>query len=235
MFCCTYCQRNFQRKIYFDRHVIACQYLSKTSNERKLETEELSDTPSVRALYDVVLALAAKCNALEAKLTDLSKWTNIAKQKLNITDWLNATYPAGQNYQDWFNLLPVTSEDLLVLFETNYAQGVVHVLKAQLKQEDRPLRAYTNKENTFYIKQEAQWILCTDETFTKLMYLLDKQFMREFIAWQTANKSRMATDDSFSEVYAKNMKKVMGGNSTREQLYARIKKELYSQLREVYL
>lgn len=69
--------------------------------------------------------------------------------------------------------------------------------------------------------------MCDSDTFTQLMYLFDKQFMNEFIIWQTENKSRMSSDDSFSTLYARNMKKIMGGNYTREQLYSRIKKELY--------
>ena len=233
MFCCAHCQRNFQRKVYFDRHVIACQFLSKSKKERVLEREELADTPSVRELYSIILELAAKCQDLETKMTAIGKWAHITKQKLNITDWLNTTYPAAMNYEDWVKTLNVTPADLQVLFETDYVEGVVHYLKQQLtggEKSEQPIRAFTTKENTFYI-YTAKWRLCEPETFTKLMHVLDNQFMREFITWQNTNKKRMATEDSFSDLYAKNMKKIMGGSSTREQLYARIKKEWYMHLR----
>ena len=62
------------------------------------------------------------------------------------------------------------------------------------------------------------------------MHLLDKQFMGAFIEWQTKNKHKGSSDD-FALLYSKNMKKVMGGAFTREQLYARIKKELYTFIR----
>jgi len=233
MFCCNHCQRNYQRKLYFERHVITCQFLAKTKKERALETEELADTPSVRELYTIIQTLAAKCNELETKMVALSKWAHITKQKLNITDWLNTTYPAVTlDYQEWFVSLKVTSTDLCVLFETDYVGGVSAFLKKQVPNtnEARAIRAFTSKENTFYICQ-GKWELCNNETFTKLMYLLDKEFMREFIVWQTTNKSKMTTDDSFSDLYARNMKKIMGGNATREQLYSRIKKEWYLYLR----
>jgi hypothetical protein len=232
MFCCAYCQRNYQRKTYFDRHVIACQFLSKSKKERVLEREELADTPSVRELYAIILELAAKCKDLETKMTAINKWAHITKQKLNITDWLNTTQPSARDYNDWFKMLVVKPADLQVLFEADYAQGVVSFLKPHLKEEERPMRAFTAKENTFYIYSSTKkWHLCEPETFTKLMHLLDNQFMREFISWQNGNKNRMLTDDSFSDLYAKNMKKIMGGSYTREQLYSRIKKELYMHLR----
>lgn len=231
MFCCLHCQRNYQRKTYFDRHVIACQFLSKSKKERVLESEELADTPTVRELYSIILELATQCKYLETKIAAINKWAHITKQKLNVTDWLNTTYPSAMDYSKWMKTLNVTSADLAVLFETDYVEGVVRFLKPMLKEEEkRPIRAFTMKENTFYIREE-KWHLCESESFTKLMHLLDNQFMREFISWQNANKNRMATDDSFSDLYSKNMKKIMGGTYTREQLYSRIKKELYMHLR----
>jgi hypothetical protein len=232
MFSCNYCQRNYQRKIYFDRHVIACQFLAKSKRDRDLETEELSDTPSVRELYTIILELAAKCNGLETKMQAMNKWAHITKQKLNITDWLNTTQPTALVYNEWVNTLTLNQTDLDVLFETDYVGGVLAILKKQvlLTNELRPMRAFTGKENTFYIFQ-GKWLLCDTETFTKLMHLFDNQFMREFIAWQTTNKKRMTTDDSFSEIYARNMKKIMGGSYSRDQLYTRIKREWYLHLR----
>jgi hypothetical protein len=233
MFACSHCQRNYQRKIYFDRHVIACQFLAQSKRERLLESEELADTPTVRELYSIILALGSKCNELETKLIAIQKWTHITKKKLNITEWLNTTYAVNQDYEEWFAQINVDALDLAGLFETDYVNGVIRVLKQQLlpSNEQRPVRAFTSKENTFYIYRAQKWLMCDEDTFTKLMYLFDKQFMREFIRWQNENKSRMSTDDSFSDLYAKNMKKIMGGNSTREQLYSRIKKEFYLYIR----
>jgi len=230
MFTCSYCLRNYQRKTYFDRHVIACQYLAKSKRERVLEIEESADTPTVRDLYGIIMELAAKCNALETKMTAINKWAHITKQKLNITDWLNTTYANAKDYDQWFTTLNVSKADLAVLFESDYVNGVSALLKSQLSPKDGSVRAFTSKENTFYIYRQ-KWVLCDDETFTKLMHVCDNQFMREFIIWQNENKNKVNTDESFSEVYARNMKKIMGGNATREQLYLRIKKELYLHLR----
>ena len=89
MHTCLYCQREYQRKIYFDRHVIACQFLSRTKKENEIEFEELSDTPNIRDLYKIIMELASKCGQLEEQMKEVTKWTNIKKQKLNIINWLN--------------------------------------------------------------------------------------------------------------------------------------------------
>ena len=228
-----YCHRDYQRKVYFDRHVVACQFLSKSNKERDLELEELADTPSTRDLYKIVMELAAKCNQLETQLKEVTKWASIKKQKLNIIDWLNENNKgvSRTSFNDVLKAITITQDDLSILFETDYTGGVMHVLKRHLSNSDSsPLCAFTSKENVFYVFMEKEWVLCNNECYTKLMHLLDKQFMGAFIQWQTENKHKGSSDD-FAMLYSKNMKKVMGGAFTRDQLYSRIKKELYTLIR----
>lgn len=242
---CKFCQRNYQRKIYFDRHVIACEFLSKSNRERNLEIEELSDTPSVRDLYKIIMELAAKCNSLESQINDIVKATNIKKQKLNITDWLNQH--KNNTHRISFNQLlhniRITRDDLNVLFDTDYVNGVIKVLTKHLNNEDTfPICAFNNKDNKLYIYCENEndkattaaaataatafeWRICSNDNYKKLMFLLDKQILDEFVKWQNENKHK-GSNDEFALIYSKNMKKVMGGE--RDVLYLRIKKELYN-------
>jgi hypothetical protein len=236
---CLHCHREYQRKVYFDRHVITCQFLSKSNKERQLEFEELADTPSTRDLYKIVMELAAKCNQLETQLKEVTKWATIKKQKLNILDWLNEHSVNEQrvnevggcaSFKDLLNAITITQDDLNVLFDTDYTGGVMHVLKRHLNNSEvSPLCAFTSKVNVFYVFTEKEWVLCNNEYYNKLMHLLDKQFMGAFIQWQNENKHKGSSDD-FALLYSKNMKKVMGGAFTREQLYSRIKKELYTHI-----
>ena len=243
MFTCLSCQRSYQRKIYFDRHVIVCEFLSKSKRERTLESEELEDTPSVRQLYSIILELAAKCNQLESKLNDVSKWTKITKQKLNIVNWLNTNHNNEQieDYDVWFRGIEINEKHLNHLFETDYVGGVVAALKEYLPSKNnstdidtRPLRAFTSKDNVFYLynKTDKEWKMVDLECFNKLMYLFDKLFMGGFIKWQNENKGRISIEDNFQDIYSQNLKNIMGGKATREQLYSRIKKELYLYIRD---
>ena len=238
MYTCLHCHREFKRKIYFDKHAIACEFLSKSNKERELEIEELSDTPSTRDLYKIIMALAAKCNRMESQLNDIAKCTNIKKQKLDIINWLNENKKGNNNglsrmsFNDLLNTIVITQDDLNVLFKTDYTGGVLHVLKKYLNLDNNindisPLYAFTTKENVIYIFMEKEWILCNNEYYNKLMHLLDKKFMGVFIDWQNENKHKGSSDD-FALLYTNNMRKIMGGAFTREQLYSRIKREIYN-------
>ena len=92
------------------------------------------------------------------------------------------------------------------------------------------LRAFTNRENVLYGFYGTEWRVVDFDEFKKVMFILDKYCMLEFVKWQKENSEQIYRDD-FAATYAKNMKKIMGGNSSREQLYARVKKDIYMYLR----
>ena len=233
---CPHCQRPYQRKVYFDRHVSLCEILSKSKRDRNLEMEECMDTPTMRDLYKVVMELACKYNKLEQKYIDMEKRSYMQTQQLlkkkTIIEWLSFNHATADDYMAWFNTITITRNHLEDLFKTDYVLGVVAAIREHLAEEkdNRPLRAFTEKNNAFYIfdKEQKQWTIMDDKCYIKLMYLLDKKFMSEFVKWQTENKDIMYSDD-FSLIYAKNVKKIM---TTRDLAYSRIKKELYRRVHE---
>ena len=231
---CPHCQRSYQRKTFYDRHVAVCNMLCKSKKERVLDAEEQSDTPTVRDLYKVVMEMTLKYNTLEQKFKEMEKFVNAKKQKLDIVVWLNAKHLNTVDYSTWFNTITVKREHLEILFQTDYVNGVVKaLLDALLREDDNvPVRAFSEKPNVFYIFQnkEKQWSIMDDECYLKLMYLLDKKFMVEFGKWTEENKDKLYLDD-FKLIYAKNVRKIM---ATREHLYSRIKRELYKKLQEDY-
>ena len=162
---CPHCQRSYQRKVYYDRHIALCEILCKSKKERAVEVEEYSDTPTVRDLYKVVLEMAVKYNDLEKKYKEMEKFVNVKKQKLDIVVWLTTatTHSMTTDYTLWFNNITVTREHLELLFKTDYVTCVVKVLKDHLPSDDEflPLRAFDEKANIFYVFLEQntkkQW------------------------------------------------------------------------------
>jgi len=69
-----------------------------------------------------------------------------------------------------------------------------------------------------------------EQMFKTLLHQLDKQFLAAFVNWQKENAAKMEQDD-FAMKYAQNVKKVMGGNLSRDQIYSRVKIDLYKYLK----
>ena len=214
--------------------------MNKSVKERQLENEERADTPTVRGLYEIILELTKKMNVMDQRLQELTKWTDVKKQKINILDWLNANpvnVGGGGSFEAFMLQLKVTRRHLDFLFRSDYTSTMLHILQENLPVAEQEggatanvLKAFDHKVNVLYVYSQGQWLLLTEQLFQTLLYVVDKKLLGEFIKWQTENAVNMA-DDDFALKYAVNVKKIMGGTLSREQIYTRLKIDLYKYLK----
>jgi hypothetical protein len=231
---CKTCRRGYHRKIYYNRHVALCELMGKTVKERGLENEECDEMPTVRVLYNVILELTTKLAQLEKKMEKMTKWADLKKKKMNIIDWLNENQKktiAPLPFETFLERLKVERTHLLHLFQTDYTTGIGQVLQEVLprEQETNPVKAFEQKPQVFFV-YEQQWAVLTDLMLQKLINIVRKQLLDEFIIWQKENAHKMEQDD-FAIKYATNVKKITAGNLSREQIYSRVKLDLYKYLK----
>jgi hypothetical protein len=201
---------------------------------REPGTRELKDhVPSLRDMFTLILELTAKNSQLEQKVDELSKWAESKKKKLNVIDWLNEKYTTTIKYTDWLAGINITRNHLDLVFKSDMVNGCNQILQSLLDthETNRPIKAFDQKENVLFIYNETnQWEMLEPSMFAKLMNILSKKILTEFIKWQTENKDKMYHDE-FSYMYARNLQKIMGGNLTQEQINTRIKRDLYNYLK----
>jgi hypothetical protein len=234
---CSSCRRGYKSKIYYNRHVAVCELMCKSIKERQQENEENDDTPTIRVLYDVILELTNKMEKMEKKIQELSKIADLKKKKINMVDWLNENKTEGKQFEleEFILTIKINRLHLENLFKTEYTSGILKVLQdflplAQDTSINNPIKAFDNKVNIFYTFSDNKWMILTDEKFQKIINIIVKQLLNEFVLWQTENASKMEQDD-FAIKYSANVKKMMGGNFTREQVYAKVKIDLYKYLK----
>ena len=212
-----------------------CELMSKTTKERQIESEEHDDTPNVRALYEIILELNHKMAKMEKKMQEMTKWVDLKKKKINMVDWLNENHTEGVNidFDQFIKCIKVERDQLENLFQTDYTTGILKVLEDKLSLDpyvNNPLKAFDQKNNVFFAYVNNKWCILPDKLFQQLINNISKQLLDEFIKWQTENANRMDQDD-FAIKYSANVKKIMGGNLSREQNYAKIKLDLYKYLK----
>jgi hypothetical protein len=234
---CSSCRRGYKSKVYYNRHVAVCELMCKSMKERQQENEENDDTPTIRVLYDVILELTNKMSKMEKKIQELSKLADLKKKKINMVDWLNENKTDGNqiDLEEFILNIKVNRIHLENLFQTDYTSGILKVLQDLLPlitdaSINNPIKAFDNKVNILFAFSDSKWMILTDEKFQKIINIIVKQLLNEFVVWQTENASRMEQDD-FAIKYSANVKKMMGGNFTREQVYAKVKIDLYKYLK----
>jgi hypothetical protein len=170
---------------------------------------------------------------IEAKINELSKWVESKKRKMNIIDWLNENYKNPLEYDTWIKSIQVKRNQLEYIFKYEYIEGVFHILKDLLPDhavDKHAIKAFIQKDNALFAYIGEKWTIVLEEHFNLLLDHIFKQLMGQFINWQKENLYRLE-EDEFSDEYAMNVKKIMGGNHTREQICLKVKKELYNYLK----
>jgi hypothetical protein len=245
---CKYCNRTYKLKPNYDKHYLLCDTLNKTRISKtrisisKTTKENNADdyVPSMRDMFTLILELTAKNSRLEQKVEELSKWAESKKKKLNVIDWLNEKYTKNIKYTDWLAGINITRNHLEAVFKSDMVTGCYEILQSLLSvnmtedisnEQTTPIKAFDQKENILFIyNDDNKWEILTLPMFAKLMNILSKNIITEFLKWKTENKSKMRQDD-FSYTYARNVQKIMGGNITQEQIHMRVKRELYNYLK----
>ena len=230
MFTCKFCKRCYQRKIYYSRHIGVCELICKSVKERALDSEEGDDTPTVRALYDVVLELVNKVAKMEKTIIKLTKCADIKMKKINMEDSLNESKgdeSKGKPFEDFIETIKVERKHLEYLFKNDLISGILFVI-----QDFNPLdtiKAFEQKRNDLYVYSTSKWQIMPDNMFQQLVNIVNRMLMNEFVNWQTENSDKME-QDVFAIKYATNVKKILGNNLTREQIYSRVKVGFYKTL-----
>ena len=240
---CKYCNRTYKLKPNYDKHYLLCDTLNKTRIGKSKNTKENNAddyVPSMRDMFTLILELTAKNSRLEQKVEELSKWAESKKKKLNVIDWLNEKYTKNIKYTDWLAGINITRNHLEAVFKSDMVTGCYEILQSLLSvnmtedisnEQTTPIKAFDQKENILFIyNDDNKWEILTLPMFAKLMNILSKNIITEFLKWKTENKSKMRQDD-FSYTYARNVQKIMGGNITQEQIHMRVKRELYNYLK----
>ena len=84
--CCIYCGKSYKTRMNLEKHIILCEITYKSKRKQSMTNDDCEleeETISSKKLYQLVIQLTLKCNRLENKVTDLSKY--VTKKILSST------------------------------------------------------------------------------------------------------------------------------------------------------
>lgn len=230
---CPCCMRKYVVKTYFDRHVAACELVHKSKKERQQDIEALSDTPDQRKLYEMILALASKNRELEEKIASLEKWANIRKKRLHVKDWLDENYQNVVSFDCIIDEMRITKDHYELICEYDYIEGITMILKQLFPLEneaDLPLKAFDQKDNVLFIKQEDGWETMNPSKLNNVIAVIAKKAMDHFVKWQEENRDK-TDQERYQDLYMDKLQKILGSNFKRDQIFTRIRRNMYKYLK----
>ena len=223
---CTNCLKNYQSKIYYERHRAVCSILQRTQKERELDIERQQDIPSIDECYELIKTLLVEQTKMKKEIETLKRFISTKKKQIDVFEYLNKTIKPIQTYSEWIETLEFNNEDLEVLLDETYYQAMHKYFEkvfGNIDEENKeiPIRAFTEKQNILYIYDYEdienengehisilKWIKLNDDHWKKLVKHISKKLFDKFKEWQDENEYRF-DEESFSIKYHTNVKKIM--------------------------
>lgn len=235
---CNTCEKHYSRKSSYDKHLILCNFLIKSKEEKKIINEESSDLPNYMQLVNIVQELSLKYIRLENQLSDMQKWVDKKKKKINVVSWLNDTIHPTKTFLQWTSGLQVEERHFEFLLENTIIQTFQLILEenvtsSSVHPEILPIKCFSQKSSLFYIydTQESGWRVMTFEDFIKILKPVQTKLLNALIQWKTIKKEEMDNDDKLSILYSKTIIKLMNVSFVQDATTNKIRSQLYNYLK----
>ena len=111
---CPYCCKIYKKKGCYENHIFNCQ--------RK--HDNIQKTPSTKDLFDLIQNLTLKYNNIQEELESVKSKLNTKYKKINILDWLNKNKDINCNFSTLIDKLQLSKEDLQVIFDKGFINGI---------------------------------------------------------------------------------------------------------------
>jgi len=153
-------------------------------------------------------------------------------QKFNLNFFLNETCKDAMTIQEFLDGIRITFEDLLLIGNTGFVNGVSDILIKQLRDMDvskRPIHCTDSKRDTIYLKENAAWNK-DDKDKTKLKQIIEKIEYRNVVAlrdWCNENPDARVNNTPNNILKDKiYLQTLQGDDKTRDKIIKNISKEV---------
>jgi hypothetical protein len=234
--CCVYCGKSYKKQTNLERHIVLCEFLSKTKKGLVFEEEEQGDVISQRKMYHILLELGIKFNKLEEKVDELNKWVVKKKKKINIIEWLNANMNPEIKFDSLVEKISITYDDVKYLFENSFADTLNQIFSRNiynLSENEYPIFAFVQKSNMFYIYEDetVKWIELNKEKLIKFLNRVHMKLLRVYGEYKKENAEKIRDDESFSILCDKTSLKIMNVDFRQDLIFGKIKTNMYSRMK----
>tara|TARA_B100000900_G_scaffold414908_1_gene443011 strand:- start:1798 stop:2604 length:807 start_codon:yes stop_codon:yes gene_type:complete len=251
---CIYCNKSYIRKSAFNNHQINCKFIRICNNikskreideelDEKLDEEQelpIKFDGSINDIYKLLINLNNKFEKLQADYSEIKKYVNVTKNKIDIIQYLNINYDCSEfDFNKFLNSIQITSIELEKVFEKDYVDGIFQILVDYIEKNkcnnEIPIKAFNNKEGILYIyiklpDSDKNWSIISEDQIKSIFKYFNKKLLPLFLEWKQVNEKQLHSDD-FTLIYVKNMKRVLGTNFEKKNKNAMLQNKLYKYLK----
>ena len=226
---CAQCYTNCPTKKIFDLHTSMCKFIHTSSYEHSIDKfYSKIEIPSQEAMAQYIFQLTHKYQELEDKVNKLQQAVILTRRK-SINEFLEQLSPPDNSFPEWASSIEIPDDVLDILFKTDLKSATRFLIETLFEDTDPPLRAFSQKPNTFYLYDKAsEWRAMTGEEFTKWIEKIEHKFLKQFNKWAKENQEEIYSTPQGQDKIVSYMAKVNGIKQPNR--VSDIKKWLYSKI-----
>ena len=250
--CCIYCGKSYKTKLVLDKHLVLCEVTHKSKTQTNDDDEIV--LPSQKQLYQIILELTLKCNRLESKVADLSKYISRKIDKVNIIDYLNGVnnnivLKPSTLFDNITETINIEQSDIEYLFHNSFKDTFNIIIsktiynKSKENQETIPIAAFTEKAGTIYIyttqskdsdknTSHSSWIVAPKEKIIRFLNIIQLKMSKALSEWRKQNIQLLNESDSKSILYDKTFSKLIGVDFKKDEIYDKFYNSIYHKIKQ---
>lgn len=222
------CGKQYKRLKNFQQHRAFCEMLKASKNEN---VEHLLDVPSQLDIWLAMKILIQKNENLENQVKELKCWIKKQKNKLSLIDWMNENFKLCKDSIDIIKESELNEEDLHMVFEHNFIEGMVHILYRLINEhQEKAIKGFDQKLNTLFIYSKSGWKLLDNDELKLIIGIVHRKLQIQLINYTKKNE-RQFNDLTKNDNWYKNISKVMGCDSNNNSSIKKISFKLYNRIR----
>lgn len=229
---CLVCNKQYKSEKMYENHKWNC-----------IDPDKLLDSENV-SMREILVVLLRQNRKQQQQIDELKKWVQNKKRKINIIDYLNnnvnldklAPNKQSNNYSSFVSSIEIGIKELELIFKSNIIDGIIEIFELHIKRYSEnnkiPICGYSEKDNIIYKYNNQKWEILSQNSFNEDLSVIYKKIMKEFKNWQDLNEEGLYNSSDFSEMYIKNVKKIMGGDIPIEKQRTKIYRNLYKVIKK---
>jgi len=243
--CCIYCGKSYKTRLNLEKHLILCEITHKSNKPHHNDCdmdESLDDSISSKKLYQIVIKLSLKCNRLEDRVAELSKYVTKKIKKIDIIEYLNdkSNFNPSSSllFENITEIIKVEQSDVEFLFYNSFLETVNLILSRSIyknnESHDLPIAAFKEKKNTIYVysknnnnNQNTTWSIVTRENLIRFLNIIQFKISKAFSEWRKNNSQILNDDDNHCILYDKTFSKLMAPDFKIEKTFVKFYNNIY--------
>ena len=241
LYSCALCKKDYTRKSSLDKHIVLCEFKSKSKLDLQVAVEEAPDKPTYDQLVQIVQELSIKYVRMEEKMGEMQQYIDRKKKKVDVIGWLNTHVKPTTGFLEWVNsIVTVEPSHFLYLLrpETTIFETIHEVFAYNLEKRDFicPLTCFAQKNGVFYICEPEQengfvWVELELKDFVLFLKQVQRKLIGELSEWRKTNQKLFYENDKIADQFNKAVIKLMNITFTQDANMSKIKNSLYHYLK----